>query len=28
MKVNVTPLTPHPNDPEFRARQATDYPQA
>ena len=28
MKVNVTPLTPHPNDPEFRARQATDYQQA
>jgi len=28
MKVNVTPLTPHPNDPEFLARQATDYPQA
>jgi muconolactone D-isomerase len=27
MKVNVTPLTPHPNDPEFRARQAADYPQ-
>jgi len=26
MKVNVTPLTTHPNDPEFRARQATDYP--
>src|SRR4029079_6931644 len=20
MKVNVTPLTPHPNDPEFRSR--------
>ena len=28
MKVNVTPLTPHPNDPELHAHQATDYPQA
>jgi len=27
MKVNVTPLTPHPNDPEFRASQATDSHQ-
>ena len=26
MKVNVTPLDSHPNDPEFRAHQATDYP--
>jgi muconolactone D-isomerase len=24
MKVTITPLTPHPNDPESRARQATD----
>ena len=28
MKATITPLTPHPNDREFRARQATDYPQA
>jgi len=28
MKINVTPLNLHPNDPEFRARQAIDYPQA
>ena len=28
MKVNVMPLTPHPNDPELHAHQATDYPQA
>jgi len=21
MKVTITPLTPHPNDPEYRARQ-------
>jgi len=27
MKVNVTPLNPHPNDPELRSRQATDYTQ-
>jgi muconolactone D-isomerase len=27
MKVNVTPLTPHPNDPECRTSQATNYPQ-
>jgi muconolactone D-isomerase len=26
MKVNITPLTPHPNDPESRARQAMDQP--
>jgi len=26
MKVSVTPLNSHPNDPEFRAHQATDYP--
>ena len=25
MKVNVTPLTPHPNDPESRARQAMEH---
>ena len=28
MKVTITPLTPHPNDPENRARQAMDHPQA
>ena len=27
MKVTITPLTPHPNDPEYRARQAMDHPQ-
>jgi muconolactone D-isomerase len=27
MKVSVTPLNSHPNDPEFRASQATDYHQ-
>jgi len=27
MKVTITPLTPHPNDPEYRARQALDHPQ-
>jgi hypothetical protein len=26
MKVTITPLTPHPNDPEYRARQAMDHP--
>jgi muconolactone delta-isomerase len=28
MKATITPLTPHPNDPEYRARQAMDHPQA
>ena len=28
MKVTITPLIPHPNDPEYRARQAMDNPQA
>jgi muconolactone D-isomerase len=29
MKVTITPLTPHPNDPEYRARrQATGHAQA
>jgi muconolactone D-isomerase len=28
MKVTITPLTPHPNDPEYIARQAVDHPQA
>jgi muconolactone D-isomerase len=27
MKVSVTPLNSHPNDPEFRVSQATDYHQ-
>jgi muconolactone D-isomerase len=29
MKVTITPLTPHPNDPEYRAHQAKaqDHPQ-
>jgi muconolactone D-isomerase len=25
MKVTITPLTPHPNDPESQARQAMDH---
>ena len=25
MKVAITPLNPHPNDPEYRAQQATDH---
>jgi hypothetical protein len=28
MQVNITPLNPHPNDPEYRARQAMDNPQS
>jgi muconolactone D-isomerase len=28
MKVTITPLTPHPNDPEYRVSQAKDHPQA
>jgi muconolactone D-isomerase len=28
MKVTISPLTPHPTDPEYRARQAMDHPQA
>jgi len=28
MKITITPLTPHPNDPEYRAHQAMDHPQA
>jgi muconolactone D-isomerase len=30
MKVTITPLTPHPNDPEYRRarRQATSHAQA
>jgi muconolactone D-isomerase len=27
MKVTITQLTPHSNDPEYRARQAIDNPQ-
>jgi muconolactone D-isomerase len=28
MEVTITPLTPHPNDPEYCARKAVDHPQA
>jgi muconolactone delta-isomerase len=28
MQVTITPLTPHPNDPEYRASQSIDQPQA
>ena len=28
MKVTVTPLSPHPNDPEYRAHQDKDRPDA
>jgi muconolactone delta-isomerase len=28
MSVTITPLTPHPNDPEYRARQTMDHAQA
>jgi muconolactone D-isomerase len=28
MNVTITPLTPHPNDPEYRAHQVMDHPQA
>jgi muconolactone D-isomerase len=27
MQVTITPLTPHPNDPEYRASQTMDHPQ-
>jgi muconolactone D-isomerase len=27
MEVTITPLTPHPNDPEYHTRQAGDHPQ-
>jgi muconolactone delta-isomerase len=27
MKVTITPLTPHPNDPEYRALQAAGHRQ-
>ena len=28
MNVTIMPLTPHPNDPEYRAHQIMDHPQA
>ena len=28
MKVTITPLNPHPNDPGYRARQVMEHPQA
>ncbi len=28
MKVTITPLTPHPNDPEYHTSQAMDHQQA
>ena len=28
MQVTITPLNPHPNDPEYRASQTIDNPQA
>jgi muconolactone delta-isomerase len=28
MQVTITPLNPHPNDPEYRASQTMDHPQA
>src|SRR3954453_8011290 len=28
MQVSITPLIPHPNDPEYRAHQAMDKPQS
>jgi muconolactone D-isomerase len=28
MQVTITPLTPHPNDPEYRASQSIDQPRA
>jgi muconolactone delta-isomerase len=28
MQVTITPLNPHPNDPEYRARQTMDNPQS
>ena len=27
MKVAITPLTPHPNDPQYRSSQAKDHSQ-
>jgi muconolactone D-isomerase len=28
MQVTITPLSPHPNDPEYRVGQAIDHPRA
>jgi muconolactone D-isomerase len=28
MQVTITPLNPHPNDPEYRARQTMDNPES
>jgi muconolactone D-isomerase len=28
MQVTITPLNPHPNDPEYRASQGMDNPQS
>jgi muconolactone delta-isomerase len=28
MQVTITPLNPHPNDPEYRASHTMDHPQA
>ena len=28
MKTTITPLTPHPNDPQYRASQAMDHARA
>lgn len=28
MKVTITPLTPHPNDPQYHVGKATDHPQS
>ena len=28
MQVTITPLNPHPNDPEYRTSQSIDQPQA
>jgi muconolactone delta-isomerase len=28
MQVTITPLNPHPNDPEYRTSQTMDHPQA
>jgi muconolactone delta-isomerase len=28
MKITITPLTPHPHDPEYRAQQATEHARA
>jgi muconolactone D-isomerase len=28
MQATITPLTPHPNDPEYRSGQVMEHPQA